>query len=325
MIIAEERALRPHDFCETIVRRPDTICPFCEGNEHLTPSERLAIRKNGSEPNGPGWQVRAFENRYPVLRPNGQPADTPSRETVPGVKEDHLIPAVGEHWVIVETPRHLRSVTDLTESELADVLRVYQNGFREVSNDRRLRYAQLFKNVGPGAGASIEHLHSQLIATPFLPPNVERELASTEKYYRHEGRCLFCDLLEQEEREETRLVARSDGFVAVAPYASRFAYETWILPSIHSDHFMYTEESQLDHLAQILHETLRKIETVLGTASYNYLFHATPFDNREARHYHWHIEIVPRTGNLAGFEWGTGCYINPVSPEKAARQLRDAV
>jgi UDPglucose--hexose-1-phosphate uridylyltransferase len=161
-----------------------------------------------------------------------------------------------------------------------------------------------------------------MIATPFLPTEIQNELDSSKRHFDETARCLFCDILDKERAETDRMLIDSEEFIAFCPYASRFPYETWIAPQEHSEHFMSTKGSDLPKLARTLLKVVKKIENLGPTGAYNYMIHTTPFDRSEARHYHWHIEIVPRMGNIAGFEWGTGCFINPVSPERAAKELR---
>jgi UDPglucose--hexose-1-phosphate uridylyltransferase len=180
----------------------------------------------------------------------------------------------------------------------------------------------LFKNVGTAAGASLEHSHSQLIVTPIVPINVWEEMSGAQDFFDYRGRCIFCDMIHQELSTEQRIVLDTPHFLAFAPYASRFPFETWILPKMHGSHFENIQKSEVDDLGTVLKTILLKLEVALDHPAYNYIIHTSPFNTQPQPHYHWHIEIIPRLTRVAGFEWGTGFYINPVPPEQAAGFLR---
>lgn len=317
VIVAKNRARRPQDFQQGVASRKATECPFCEGNERDTPDEIMAYRPNGSAANGPGWQIRVVPNKYPALELNG---DLESRGE--GLYE--LMRGVGAHEVIIECPRHLLSTADLSEQELAEVFWVYRQRLVDLQRDPRLVYGMLFKNVGPGAGASLEHAHSQLIATPVVPISVAEEMSGSGKYFDERGRCIFCDILRQELDDGRRLVTESPQFAVFCPFASRFPYETWVVPKEHGSHYEQLSRSTAEELAAVMRQVLGRLESALDRPAYNYIIHTAPFDTQRLRHYHWHIEIMPRLTNVAGFEWGTGFYINPVPPEEAAAFLRTA-
>jgi UDPglucose--hexose-1-phosphate uridylyltransferase len=181
----------------------------------------------------------------------------------------------------------------------------------------------IFKNVGAAAGASLEHSHSQLIVTPIVPISVVEEVNGSQDFYRYRGRCVFCDMVEQELGFEKRIVFDSPGFVAFCPFAARFPFETWIVPTEHASHYETLSRAGSDELARVVKRVLEKIETALDRPAYNYIIHTAPFDTQSLPHYHWHIEIIPRVTKTAGFEWGTGFYINPVPPEEAATFMRE--
>jgi UDPglucose--hexose-1-phosphate uridylyltransferase len=181
----------------------------------------------------------------------------------------------------------------------------------------------IFKNVGTAAGAALEHTHSQLIVTPIVPINVWEEMTGSLEFYSYRGRCVYCDMIQQELATERRIVLDSPGFVAFAPFASRFPFETWILPKAHSSHYENIQKNGIDELSGVMKQVIARIEAALDRPAYNYIIHTAPFDTQELRHYHWHIEIMPSLTKAAGFEWGTGFYINPVTPEAAAGFLRE--
>lgn len=316
VIVAKSRAKRPHDFVSTPQLVPGSFCPFCEGHEAYTPHEILAYRPAGSPANSAGWRVRVVPNKFPALEIEG---DLNNRGE--GIYD--MMRGVGAHEVIIESPRHLLSTSDLPEENLRDVLYVYRDRVIDLKKDRRLVYGMLFKNVGAAAGASLEHTHSQLIVTPIVPITVVEEITGALQFYQYRGRCVFCDMVQQELASEKRIVLDTPGFVAFCPFASRFPFETWILPKVHSSHYENIQKQGVEELARVLKQVVANIEAALDRPGYNYILHTSPFDSHELGHYHWHIEIIPRLTQTAGFEWGTGFYINPVPPEEAAAFLRD--
>jgi len=316
VIVAKSRARRPHDFDTSPVRRPTAFCPFCEGQEDKTPPEILAYRRPGTAPNTPGWRVRVVPNKFPALEIEG---DLNKRGE--GIYD--MMRGVGAHEVIIESPRHLISTSELSEPELQEVLWAYRDRLMDLKRDRRLVYGMVFKNVGAAAGASLEHTHSQLIVTPIVPINVWEEMTGSLEFFNYRGRCVYCDMIQQELATEKRLVHDTPTFIAFCPFASRFPFETWILPKNHGSHFENIQAGAVEDLASILRIVMLKIEAALDRPAYNYILHTAPFDTHELPHYHWHIEIMPSLTRPAGFEWGTGFYINPVPPEEAARFLRE--
>lgn len=318
VIIATDRVRRPSDF----VRKPvpaepsGLFCPFCEGNEAKTPPEVLAYR-HGTPANSPGWQLRVVPNKFPVLGIEGEL----ERE---GEGLFDRMQGIGAHEVIVESPEHTLSMADLSEGAIERTLCAFRDRVRDLRNDSRLRYVLLFKNHGESAGATMEHTHSQLIALPVVPKRVQEELDVCQKYYQFKQRCVFCDIVRQETKAGTRVVAETDEFVALAPYAARFPFETWIMPRRHASHYEDATSQQLGNLAWILRSTLRKLDKVLERPAYNLLIHTTPLQDGASPYYHWHIEIIPNLTRVAGFEMGTGFYINPTPPEESAQFLREA-
>lgn len=316
VIVAKSRAKRPHNFKSTPQLVPGSFCPFCEGHEAYTPPEIVAFRPAESAPNGGGWRVRVIPNKFPALEIEGD-----LNQRGDGIYD--MMRGVGAHEVIIESPRHLLSTSNLSEAELIEVLWVYRDRLADLKKDRRLVYGMIFKNVGAAAGASLEHTHSQLIVTPIVPITVREEMAGSAEFHRYRGRCVFCDLVRQELATEKRIVLDSPGFLAVCPFASRFPFETWILPKPHASHFENIQKHGVEELARVMRRVIGNIETALDRPGYNYIIHTAPFDCQELAHYHWHIEIIPRLTQTAGFEWGSGFYINPVPPEDAAAFLRD--
>jgi UDPglucose--hexose-1-phosphate uridylyltransferase len=319
VIVATERAKRP------LLSRKEpappmlqgTLCPFCEGNEDKTPHEILAYRDKQSKPNERGWRVRVVPNKYPALQIEGTLGKR-------GEGMYDRMNGIGAHEVIIETPEHVASITDLDEEHLREVLWIYRDRLVDLKKDARLVYGMLFKNVGTLAGASLEHTHSQLIVTPVVPISVREEMDGAHAFYQYRGRCIYCDMIEQELASEARVVLDTSHFVALCPYASRFPFEVWIIPKQHASHYENIHKMEVDELGRVLKNVLEKLESALDKPAYNYIIHTAPFDSVAVPHYHWHLEIIPRLTRIAGFEWGTGFYINPVPPEQATAFLREA-
>ncbi|HCD37813.1 MAG TPA: galactose-1-phosphate uridylyltransferase [Candidatus Omnitrophica bacterium] len=323
VIIATERSKRPDELSSKANGSPDGECPFCETKEAKTPGEIFAIRKN-NQPNTPGWQVRAIPSVAPFLRIEG---DSDRR----GHGLYDVMNSIGAHEVIVETPQHIDNIADLATEQIASVFYAYRERMMDLEKDQRFKYVLVFKNHGWSAGGGKEkHSRSQLIATPITPMRVKEELIGSRQYYDYHERCIFCDIIRQETQQKERVVCDMDGFVAVAPFASRFPFEVWILPKKHSSDFTKCDDQHRVDLARILKQVLLKLKKALNDPPYNYIIHTAPF-RREKRgywktvnqDYHWHIEIMPRITRVAGFEWGSGFYICPIPPEDAARFLRE--
>ena len=318
MIIATDRQKRPSDFRferAAIIGREH--CPFCPGHESFTPPEILAYRQNGSAPNGPGWDVRVVANKFPALQVEG----TLDRQ---GDGMFDRMSGIGAHEVIIETPDHDRSVAAMSEAEIERVLWAYRERILDLKQDRRLRYIVVFKNHGAAAGATLEHTHSQLIALPIVPDFAREELDGARRHYAGKDRCVFCDILRQELADRRRVILENAEIVALAPYASRFAFETWLLPKRHSARFEEAPRQEYESLARLLKSVLQRMDRTLEQPPFNLVVHTAPFADDVGDVFHWHLEIMPKITRVAGFEWGTGFYINPTPPEEAAQVLRDA-
>jgi UDPglucose--hexose-1-phosphate uridylyltransferase len=264
--------------------------------------------------------VRVVPNKYPAVRHD---ANGPVRNELFGTR----VSANGVHEVIIECPQHAASLTDLNDDQVRLTWTAYRDRLSEHALDSRWKYGQVFKNVGSAAGASIEHTHSQLIVLPHVPSDIATELASCQKYHQAHGRGLLGDILTQELAAGERIVAESDRFVAFCPFASRFPYETWILPRRPAPRFQRSSvgspsDDDLGELGKFVQKLLTRMESVLNRPAYNFFLHTAPFDSAPYDYYHWHVEVFPRVTKAAGFEWSTGYFINPVSPEEAAATLR---
>ncbi|MBZ5581220.1 MAG: galactose-1-phosphate uridylyltransferase [Acidobacteriia bacterium] len=317
VIIATDRAKRPGEFIRHPVPPPSArVCPYDYGNEHKTPPEILAYRNNGGR-DEPGWRVRVVPHKFPVLGIEGEL----SRQ---GEGMYDKMTGIGAHEVIIESPEHSATLADLPERQIEEVLWASKERINDLKRDVRFRYVILFKNYGEAAGASLEHGHSQLIALSVIPKRVKEEVDGAKLFYDMKERCIFCDILRQESATGARLVLETDRFVALEPYAPRFPFETWILPKRHESHYEDADAPTLQNLAWVLRSTLRKIDKTLERPAYNLMVHSAPLQEPDLPYYHWHLEIIPRLTKVAGFEWGTGFYINPTAPEESARFLREA-
>jgi len=326
VIIAANRGSRPQEIVVQHVASLDRECPFCEGNESVTPGEVLALREPGSAADGPGWRVRVVPNKYPALD-----AALPDRSSVAQAAEPRTdwwqsvsAPGDGLHEVVIESPSHLTSVVQLTDAQFAEVLETYRMRINSLQQHGGFRNVVLFKNAGPSAGATLTHLHSQLIAAPAGNSIFADRTPFFRLHAVAQGSCLACEIERGLLTQPDLLVARSQNFVAFCPYASRLPYETWIIPRGHRLHFGETEQALLPELANLFRGVLVKLERIVKLPAYNYIIHTAPFDIAATDHYHWHIEILPGIANLAGFELGTGCFINTVPPLQAAAALREA-
>jgi UDPglucose--hexose-1-phosphate uridylyltransferase len=318
VIIATDRAKRPTDFAkESVEIRGNGFCPFCPGNESKTPPEVLAYGRNGTGRDTPGWTVRVVPNKFPALGIEGD-LDRAGEGLFDRMN------GVGAHEVIIETPDHQATLATLSEKNIEDVLWAYRDRMLDLKNDKRFRYILIFKNHGEAAGASLEHTHSQLIALPIVPRQVREEVDSARRYFQEKERCIFCDIIRQERDSSVRVICENDQFLVIAPYAPRFPFETWILPKQHASAFEHTQSPMYAMLARVMKDILVRVDTVLARPPYNYIIHTSPIGEESNDHYHWHIEMMPKLTKVAGFEWGSGFYINPTPPEDAARFLREA-
>lgn len=326
VIIATERGKRPDQFsgqpvAEMAEQQP---CPFCEGNEAKTPPEIYSVRQRHTVANAPGWEIRVVPSIAPFLKIEG---DLGRR----GKGMYDLMNGIGAHEIIIETNQHKVGMADLSEEQISKVITCYIDRMLDLEKDKRFKYVMVFKNHGILAGGSkIKHSKSQLIATPVNPKRVKEELVGARQYFDYHERCVFCDLVKQELESKERIILDIDGFIAVSPFAARFPFETWIFPKKHSCDFVSLDMESRMYLARVIKKVLLKLKKGLNDPPYNYVIHTAPFRRQKVGYwrsidydYHWHIEIIPRLTQVAGFEWGTGFYICPLMPEDAAKFLRE--
>lgn len=334
VLVSTIRNLRPRKKEQLAPRdqRPHVeTCPFCVGNESMTPP---AIREYSENDH---WSIRIVENLYPVL---SETTEGPLFSE--GLRQ--AIDGYGRHEVIIDHNEHGIAIHEMSASHLQQLFSAYRDRIQELyQSDSRLRYVLVFKNFGPAAGASIPHTHSQLIALPVVPENLQAEVHFSAAYFRQHHHCVFCALIDdalsftatiydKESGESKReldtgiyVIEKSEHFVAIKPFASRFEWEVHILPLKHQADFMDTDDELLADFAQVLKNTMTRLDKLLNGAQYNYFLHSLPNNSQRDHHhsYHWHLEICPRTSIPSGFELGSGFYINTVSPESAAQQLRE--
>jgi UDPglucose--hexose-1-phosphate uridylyltransferase len=315
IIISTERSKRPSDFMgQEPPKKKGGFCPFDIGNEDKTPPEVMAVREPGSRPDTPGWSVRVVPNKFPALQIEGS-----LNRRGEGIYDK--MHGIGAHEVIIETTDHDQEMSQFTAEHLHTLLDVYRDRVMDLRKDDRFKYILIFKNQGEAAGASLEHSHSQLIATPIIPRRVIDELKGSRQHFELKERCIYCDIVNQELTTGKRIISENNRFVSFEPFAPRFPFETWLMPKVHDAHFDNHPE-HYGELASILKDTLTRINRALNWPPYNFVLHTAPCQDPQLEHYHWHFEIMPKLTKVAGFEWGSGFYINPTPPEDAAEFLR---
>jgi UDPglucose--hexose-1-phosphate uridylyltransferase len=337
VLISTARGKRPRQDESPLardVREYVETCPFCRGNEHLTPPVSFQV------PATEKWDIRIVENLYPILDDDPLPPGLP-----PGIQQ--AIEGYGHHEVIIDHSNHGVTLHQMSEKHLAQLLAVYRDRMHSLYNtDPRISYILVFKNFGKAAGGSMPHTHSQLIAMPIVPHNVQSEVQCSHTFYQKTGSCIFCTLIDeamslkttsynrntgetQQDYETAKyVVERGKKFIAIKPYASRYEWEVHILPIKHQSSFLKVTPEELDDLARVLRRTMTRLKAVVGEVQYNYFLHTVPHVKNSsdfAQSYHWHIEICPRTSIPSGFELGSGLFVNTISPEKAALKLQQAL
>jgi len=316
VIFAPGRFSRPDDFQTAAGHSAQPpLCPFCEGHEQLSGPETYARRAIGTASDTPGWQIRVVHNRFPALQPDAPPL---SRNSGP----ETIQAAVGVHEVVVESPLHLALSATHPAETWRMLLEVYQQRLLSFRENHRWQHALIFKNHGPAAGASLQHPHSQILVMPRVPTLVADEWQEAEIWQTTHGRCPRCDQLERELVGKDRLVSVSPEIAVFCPEASRFPYEAWLLPRSHGSHFEYAPAAVLAELADHLARLLSQLQRLVPRVNYNLVLQTAPLSKDPSPAFHWRIEILPRLTGLAGFEIGSGWFINPLEPEQAAQQLR---
>lgn len=317
VVIATGRSKRPEEFSAHNKKEPardetSQSCFFCHPEETGQEKDVLIYET----PEGK-WSLRVFPNKYPAFsRPSG--GMVKHKEEGPYFWMD----SVGYHEIIV-TRDHNRQIAEMDKYQVAEIIDAYQDRYIDLMNKKSVNYIEVFHNHGKEAGASIAHPHSQLIAVPVISPYVEQELSGAENYWRMNKHCVYCAMLEWELEDRKRIVFENDEFVAFCPFSSRAAFEIWVMPKKHKPYFERTSVNSKIKAAEALQVSVAKIFRALENPAYNFYIHTSPCDGKDYPHYHWHIEILPRTAVWAGFELSTGIEISTIEPEKAAEYLQN--
>ncbi|MHB8882261.1 MAG: galactose-1-phosphate uridylyltransferase [Thermodesulfovibrionales bacterium] len=311
-----EYLLPPHE-------KPETSCILCQGREAEAPGEIMSLRAPGSDAAGRKWSTRVIPNFAPIFQVEGDL----------GRRGDGMydkMNSIGANEIIIESPEHNSSPEDMGLDQMTRVITTYRERMSDLEKDPRLRYTLIYKNAGRDAGAVFSHPISHLASTPVIPKRVKEELDGAKQYFAYKERCLFCDLIREELRVGSRVILETRHFVAFCPYASKFPFEIWILPKQHQCAFQDIRPEETEDMALMLSSVLKKLKTLFTGLSFNYFIHSAP--NRVPRKdhwhtlgedFHWHLEIMPRFLKTSGFEWGSGFYILPTSPEDASKYLRE--
>ena len=323
VIIATERAKRPEDYLKHSEEEehPDysESCPFCPGNEAMTPPEEFAYRISGTKPNTEGWWVRVIPNKFAALVPDGD---------LSRIRENGFfrrMSGVGKHEVVIESPLHNATIGTMDTGQVEEILLIYRDRFNELSQEPRFQYVKIFRNHGRLAGTSLIHPHSQVIAAPFVPHHIRHRLEEAMRYYDDYGDCVFCRMLEEEVLREKRVVLETEEFVAFEPFASSVPFETWIMPKKHAATYGSISVDDAKRLAEVLSRTMRRMYVGLDDPDYNYMIQTAPFKEENENWYHWFVQIIPRLTMIAGFELGSQVFINTTPPEEAADFLRQGI
>lgn len=320
VVVATERARRPEDFSRGDAREqlPAYVadCPFCPGNESMTPPELWANRDGWGQPDGPGWTVRVVPNKFAALVPSANL----EREEEHGFFRS--MEGFGAHEVVIEGPAHNGDLCEQSDEKVEEIVEACRTRYLALEKDKRYRLVTIFRNRGREAGTSLEHPHSQILATPIVPLHIRQRLEEATRYYDNHGRCVFCEMIDWEREDAERMISDEDGFAVFAPFGARVPFELYIMPHVHRSTFGEITDLEATAFARVLRRTLGRLNRAIGNPPYNLVVRTAPFADRGEDFYHWHCKIVPRLTTAAGFELGTGVYINVSLPEETAAYLR---
>lgn len=313
VIIATERAKRPVDFIDRRDRRSAlqhlTTCPFCPGNERRTPMEHFRLSENGS------WRIRVVANRYPALAAEGD-----RKRTIESFKRS--VTGVGRHEIIIESPSHNLNIPSFDLKHIEELIQIYKGRFIEAHSDPRVEHVIIFKNHGEGAGTSLEHPHTQLVAVPVVPIQFRDRVQSMMYFFDDTGECLLCSIIKKEREEKVRVILETEHFITFIPYAALSPFHTWIFPKRHSASFSEITEDEINEMAYHIKTLLAKFQSGLEDPDYNYVIRSSRPSDAANEYCHWYMSVVPRITKAAGFELGSGMYINTALPEESAGFLR---
>lgn len=319
VIIATERAKRPEEFGSgpaPVIANHRETCPFCVGNENMTPPEIMAYRTFGTAPNTPGWWIRIVPNQFPALEQDGAVARQRREELFVSM------PGIGEHEVLIESTDHAQVIATMDQNQVEEIFLAYRERYRTLSKDPRFEMIIIFKNHGVRAGTSLAHPHSQIIAAPITPMHIRHRIEEAMRYFDDNGECVYCRMIAKEQKLKERVVMETDNFIVIEPFASASPFETVVFPKKHASTFDAISSEHCRELAFVMKQTLAKLHKALNNPDYNYVIFSSPCHERDLEYYHWYILIYPRVTSAAGFELGSGIFINTVIPEKAAEYLR---
>ncbi len=319
VIIATERSRRPEEFQiskEGEAQNSKYLCPFCEGNESLTPNEIFAYRTYGTKPDTPGWWIRVVPNKFPALEPTGTINRTLSESFF------RLMDGVGSHEIVVEGTDHNRSMATMEQKQVEEIFLAYKERYTILKKDPRFEMILIFKNHGREAGTSIKHSHSQIIAGPVTPNHIRHYIEESMRFFDDNGKCVYCVILEKE-LSNSRVIMQTDNFIAFVPFAARSPFEITVMPKKHDSAYGHITDAAAKELGYVMRQTLAKIYKGLNDPAYNFMILSAPCHEEDLEYFHWYIQIIPRVAAVAGFEMGTGIYINTVIPEEAAKFLRE--
>ncbi|KAL3815212.1 hypothetical protein ACJIZ3_016480 [Penstemon smallii] len=314
VIFSPARARRPSDFKAksdpNSNSKSQTECPFCAGHEHECAPEIFRVPLDSTSE----WKIRVIQNLYPAL---SRELEYPNSESNSGPAS---VAGFGFHDVVIESPAHPVHLNDLSPVQIAEVLLAYRKRIDQLRAFDSIKYVQVFKNHGASAGASMNHSHSQIMALPVVPPTASSRIQSMQEFFKQTGKCALCQV-----KQDDLLIDESSHFFSIVPYAATFPFEIWIIPRDHSCHFHEINDDKAIDLGGFLKLMLANMSFQLNNPPYNFMIHTAPLqvDSKDLQFTHWFLQLVPQLTVMGGFELGTGCYINPVFPEDAAKVLRD--
>ncbi|NVM53015.1 MAG: galactose-1-phosphate uridylyltransferase [Candidatus Helarchaeota archaeon] len=318
VIFAPQRKKRPDDFkCTLNIKDQPSYksnCPFCPGNEHMTPGELLSFRSEQDDT----WEIRAVPNKFPALIPDGSYTRKKLSDFYRKMGE-----AIGKHEIVIETPIHNTTIGLMPDKQVKKILIAYKERYLDLCKEGH-KLVTIFRNFGEAAGTSLEHPHSQIIATPVVPNSIRYPIEEATRYYDDTGGCVYCDMINQELNAQERIVIQGKKFIVFEPFAARMAYETWIMPVSHAASFGSINSEELDELARLLNRFLKIFSDKLKNPAYNYMIQSIPCNSERNLFYHWSLVILPRLVKFAGFELGSGMHINNMLPEECAAILRES-
>lgn len=327
VVIAPERSKRPDEFKHRKVQdkraeqdvKEQVACPFCPGNETMCGEAVLTYyqKDSGKGPQAK-WSLRVVPNKFPALVQDGE-----TSRIAEGIGNFFIkMNGVGHHEVVIEHPEHFQTIATMSREAVEGILASYIERYQQLSEDPCVQLITIFRNNGPRAGTSLRHPHSQIIASPIIPIQIRHVIEEAVRYFDTMGRCIFCTMIEQEKTVEKRVISETEHFISVAPFASRSPFETWIVPKRHRASFAKISDVEKRDLAGVLRDILSRLYHGLGDPDYNYMIHSAPYHEDPADYYHWHLQILPKLSEVAGFELGSSIYLNTTSPEENARFLR---